>query len=64
MLDAFKSGGEVEKAESLKSKDFSIISYRASISSSYFAYIMSTAAMTAGVTALVTDCSTTGSMEL
>ena len=53
----------MEETESLRSKDFLIISRRASISSSYFICIASMAAATADVTALAIDCLTVGSMS-
>lgn len=48
--------GEVIEEDSLKSKDFLIISYRDIISFSCLAWIATTAMATTNVTALVIDC--------
>ena len=50
------SGGGVTEKDSLKSKDFSIISRRESISFSFLVWIAETAVSTADVTTLVIDC--------
>lgn len=54
----------IAEGDSLKNKDFSIISHRANISSSCFACIASNDAATADVTMLAIDCSTERSMKL
>ncbi len=56
MGEASRSGGEVIEGESLKSRDFSIISRRESILFSCLAWIEATAVATADDTALVIDC--------
>ena len=59
-----ESRGGIAEGDSLKSRDFSIISRRANISSSCFTCIASTAAVIADVTTLAIDYLTAGSMEL
>lgn len=54
---------EVKEEKFLKSKDFLIISYKASISSFCFLYIALIAAATADVIALITDYLTIGYMS-
>lgn len=54
---------EVEEEESLRSKDFSIISRKASISSLCFLYIASTAISIADMTVLAINYLTVGSMS-
>ena len=53
---ASRSEGGVEEGDSLKKRDFSIISRRESISVSCLAWIEATAVATADATALVIDC--------
>lgn len=50
------SGGEVVERDFLKSRDFSIISHRESISSLCLVWIAAIAVATADVTAFVIDC--------
>lgn len=57
-------GGGIREGDSLKSKDFSIISCKVNISSFCFAYIASTADGTANVTVLAINSLTERSMEL
>lgn len=53
----------MEEKKSLKSKNFSIISHRASISSLYFVRIASTTAATIDGILFAIDCLTMGSMS-
>ena len=60
---ASRLGGGIAEGDSIKSRDFLIISHMASISFSCFACILSTATVTADVIAFTIDCLTARSME-
>lgn len=64
MLEVFGSGEGVEEAKSLRCKDFSIISRKASISSLCFICIAPLAVVTADVIALAINYSIAGFIEL
>lgn len=53
----------MKEEESLRSKDFSIISHGMSIFSLYFICIVSTTAVTMDMTVFVINCATTRSMS-
>lgn len=56
LLDVFGSEGKVEEPDSLKSRAYSIILHRASISSSYLICVDAIAAAMVKVTALEIEC--------